>query len=162
MFFFIWGIIFLIEVLETPDISIYRVRKIYLLQKLFLPRKCLTVDISPVRLETLNTKMTIYSLSNGLSFDKCGFVKKKLLAIKKKRVDNMFQIVKIVVISRFTLPSFGHIKATSLTHYQITFIVYASIPLLTDYCPLTPSLINPFSILQQVRRCHVSKPEQKL
>lgn len=74
--FLIWGIIFLIEVLETPDISIYRVRKIYLLQKLFLPRKCLTVDISPVRLETLNTKMTIYSLSNGLSFDKCGFVKK--------------------------------------------------------------------------------------
>lgn len=159
MFFFIWGIIFLIEVLETPDISIYRVRKIYLLQKLFLPRKCLTVDISPVRLETLNTKMTIYSLSNGLSFYKCGFVKKKLLAIKKNRVDNMFQIVKIVVISRFTLPSFGHIKATS---YQISFIVYASIPLLTDYCPLTPSLINQFSILQQVRRCHVSKPEQKL
>lgn len=147
---------------RNSDISIYRVRKIYLLQKLFLPRKCLTVDISPVRLETLNTKMTIYSLSNGLSFDKCGFVKKKLLAIKKKRVDNMFQIVKIVVISGFTLPSFGHIKATSLTHYQISFIVYASIPLLTDYCPLTPSLINPFSILQQVRRCHVSKPEQKL
>lgn len=88
--------------------------------------------------------------------------KNKLLAIKKKRVDNMFQIVKIVVISGFTLPSFGHIKATSLTHYQISFIVYASIPLLTDYCPLTPSLINPFSILQQVRRCHVSKPEQKL
>lgn len=74
----------------------------------------------------------------------------------------MFQIVKIVVISGFTLPSFGHIKATSLTHYQITFIVYASIPLFTDYCPLTPSLINQFSILQQVRRCHVSKPEQKL
>lgn len=74
----------------------------------------------------------------------------------------MFQIVKIVVISGFTLPSFGHIKATSLTHYQISFIVYASIPLLTDYCPLTPSLINQFSILQQVRRCHVSKPEQKL
>lgn len=74
----------------------------------------------------------------------------------------MFQIVKIVVISGFTLPSFGHIKATSLTHYQISFIVYAPIPLLTDYCPLTPSLINPFSILQQVRRCHVSKPEQKL
>lgn len=162
MCFLIWGIIFLIEVLETPDISIYRVRKIYLLQKLFLPRKCLTVDISPVRLETLNTKMTIYSLSNGLSFDKCGFVKKKLQAKKKKRVDNMFQIVKIVVISGFTLPSFGHIKATSLTHYQISFIVYASIPLLTDYCPLTPSLINQFSILQQVRRCHVSKPEQKL
>lgn len=85
MFFFIWGIIFLIEVLETPDISIYRVRKIYLLQKLFLPRKCLTVDISPVRLETLNTKMTIYSLSNGLSFDKCGFVKKKKIAGNKKK-----------------------------------------------------------------------------
>lgn len=83
-----------------------------------------------------------------------------MLAIKKNRVDNMFQIVKIVVISGFTLPSFGHIKATSLTHYQISFIVYASIPLLTDYCPLTPSLINPFSILQQVRRCHVSKPKQ--
>lgn len=108
--------------------------------------------------------MTIYSLNNGLSFDKCGFVKKINCwqLKKKKRVDNMFQIVKIVVISGFTLPSFGHIKATSLTHYQISFIVYASIPLLTDYCPLTPSLINPFSILQQVRRCHVSKPEQKL
>lgn len=147
---------------RNSDISIYRVRNIYLLQKLFLPRKCLTVDISPVRLETLNTKMTIYSLSNVLSFDKCGFVKKNCRQKKNKRVDNMFQIVKIVVISGFTLPSFGHIKATSLTHYQISFIVYASIPLLTDYCPLTPSLINPFSILQQVRRCHVSKPEQKL
>lgn len=98
---------------RNSDISIYRVRKIYLLQKLFSPRKCLTVDISPVRLETLNTKMTIYSLSNVLSFDKCGFVKKNCRQKKNKRVDNMFQIVKIVVISGFTVPSFGHIKALS-------------------------------------------------
>lgn len=71
---------------RNSDISIYRVRNIYLLQKLFLPRKCLTVDISPVRLETLNTKMTIYSLSNVLSFDKCGFVKKKKIAGNKKKM----------------------------------------------------------------------------
>lgn len=48
------------------------------------------VDILFVRLEILNIKMIIYFFSNGLLFDKCGFVKKKLLVIKKNWVDNMF------------------------------------------------------------------------
>lgn len=76
-----------------------------------------------------------------------------------KWVDIIFQTVKIVVISGISLPLFGHIRALSLTHYHISFIVSVLIPLLTDYFPLTPSLFNPFSIIPQVRRCHGSKPE---
>lgn len=34
------------------------------------------LDILFVRLEILNIKMIIYFFSNGLLFDKCGFVKK--------------------------------------------------------------------------------------